>query len=124
MGNRRQRRNDSPVYSLSRPSQCSPSLFAGIESTVIQLDMVSIMDQHPDSVFENGLATTANMSYPKNYVRDAIEQRWDPQGDVASLPMYEHDEGPVNLLKQQDVRHVEGVMAGWDERWSYHRSFR
>lgn len=56
-----------------------------------------------------------------------MEQRWNPQGDVRSLPMYEHDEGPVNLLKQRDVRvrvNVEGVIEGWDERWSYHRSYR
>ena len=127
MGSRRQRNRGSPVYSLSRPSQCSPSLFAGIESTVIQVDMVSIMDKHQDPVFEHSSAAKANMSYPKHYIHDFMEQRWNPQGDVGSLPMYEHDEGPVHLLKQRDVRvrvNVEGMIEGWDERWSYHRSYR
>lgn len=123
-GNKSKRNQTSPVYSLSRPSQCSPSFFAGIESTVLQLDMVSIMDQHPDPVFSNRPAAIRDMPSTNGVMQDAIERRWNSQGDAASLPMYEHDDGPVNLLMQQDVGHVKGAIEGWDERWSCHRSYR
>ena len=116
MGAKRYGSHESPVYTLSRPSQCSPSLFAGIESTIVQIDMVSIMDPHPDSVFKDGPAMTGDWK--------DVHRKWDPQGDVACLPMYEHDTGPVNLLRQRPVEYAEGIIEGWDERWDYNRSYR
>ena len=107
--NTRRRVTESPVYALSRPSQRSPTFFAGVESTVLQIDMISIMDEHPDSLFKYGHAKTGD--------KHDIERKWDPQGDVLCLPMYEHDTGPVNLIKQQKVEYTEGSIEGWDERW-------
>ena len=124
MGSKLQRNRDSPTYSLSRPSQVSPSLYAGIESMIIQIDMVSIMDRHCDPIFDMSSSVKAKTSNAQHRYGDDVQRRWDPQGDAASLPMYEHDDGPVNLLKQRRVGCVEGVVEGWDERWSYHRSYR
>lgn len=111
-------RRDSPVYALSRPSQGSPSFFAGIESHIVQMDMVSIMDQHPDPVFANGPAKKGN--------RGDVRRKWDPYGTVVAMPMYEHDTGPVELIKQSpEVGYSEhSIRPGWDERWSSgsHRS--
>lgn len=107
--NTNRRVTDSPVYALSRPSQCSPTFFAGVESTVLQFDMVSIMDGHGDPLFKYGMAKTGD--------KHQVERKWDPQGDVLCLPMYEHDTGPVKLIKQRKVEYTEGSIEGWDERW-------
>ena len=113
------RHRDSPVYSLSRPSQCSPSFFAGVENNIIQLDMVSIMDQHPDPLFKIGPA--------RRHDQCDVRRKWDLNESSISLPMYEHDDGPVELLKQQeDVRYSNSpARPGLDERWvssAMHRS--
>ena len=100
---------ESPVYALSRPSHYSPTLFAGVESAVLQLDMVSIMDKHMDPLFKYGMAETGG--------ERRVERKWDPQGNVLCLPMYEHDTGPVKLIKQRKVGYIEGSLDGWDERW-------
>ncbi len=100
---------ESPVYALSRPSQCSPTFFAGVESTVLQIDMVSIMDNHVDPLFKYRMTRPGEKHH--------IKRRWDPQGNVLCLPMYEHDTGPVKLLKQRKVEYIEGSIEGWDERW-------
>ena len=110
-------RYDSPIYSLSRPSQCSPSMFAGFENTVVQIDLVSIMDQHPDPLFDCGP--------PRRNDRGDVRRKWDPYGEILSLPMYEHDTGSINLLKQKDVGCFEGSIGdGWDVRWSRYSSKR
>ena len=108
----RRSRRDSPVYTLSRPSNCSPSFFAGIESHIVQLDIVSVLDQHPDSVFQN-VPTKRNN-------RGDVRHKWDLQEEAISLPMYEHVTGPVKLLKQQPrLEYSErSIRQGWDERWS------
>lgn len=105
-------RRDSPVYALSRPSQHSPSFFAGIEGHILKFDMISIMDQHPDPVFKNGPVRTGE--------RSDIRRKWNPQREVIPLPMYEHDTGPVSLLRQRaDIEYSENsICPGWDERWS------
>ena len=104
-------RRDSPVYAVSRPSQCSPSFFAGVENGVVQLDIVSIMDKHPDPIFQKG-------PVPKGD-RGDIRRRWDPNREAVAMPMYEHNNGPVNLLKQHaEVEFMEGSLRpGLDERW-------
>lgn len=105
-------RRDSPVYALSRPSQSSTSFFAGIESHIVQFDMVSVMDKHPDPIYGKG---TIQREPHDNVVRD-----WDPDGEVLFLPMYEHSTGPVNLIKQRAEVHASDkpIRPGWDERWS------
>lgn len=86
--------------------------------------MVSIMDQHPDAMSGNRSAAAAKSRSANEYVQDPVQHIWDPEGDALSLSMYEHDEGPVSLLRQDHVGHVDGAVKGWDERWSSHRSWR
>ena len=107
--NASRRVTESPVYALSRPSQCSPTFFAGVESTVLQFDMVSIMDKYPDPLFKYGPAKTGG--------KHEVKRKWDPQDNVLCLPLYEHDAGPVNLIKQRKVGYIQGSIEGWDERW-------
>ena len=109
--NTSRRVTESPVYALSRPSQCSPTFFAGVESAVLQFDMVSIMDKYADPLFKYGMAKTGD--------KHQVERKWDPHGDVLCLPMYEHDTGPVKLIKQRRVEYTEGSIEGWDERWEH-----
>ncbi len=105
-------RQDSPVYVLSRPSQGSPSIFAGIESHIVQMDMVSIMDTCPDPVFANGPA--------KKGGKGAVRREWDPYGEVVPMAMHEHDTGPVTLMKQRAEMgsSQRSIRPGLDERWS------
>ena len=107
----RRRVTESPVYALSRPSQVSPTFFAGVESTVLQFDIVSIMDKHVDPVFQRGLAHSGE--------QHNLKKKWDPQDNVLCLPMYEHNTGPVKLLKQRKVEFTEGSINGLDERWRH-----
>ena len=102
---------ESPVYALSKPSHCSPTFFAGVESAILQLDMVSIMDKHVDPLFNYGMANTGD--------ERQVKRKWDPQGNVLCLPMYEHDTGPVKLIKQRKVGCIESSLDGWDERWQH-----
>ena len=101
---------DSPVYSLSSPSASSPSWYAGIEGSVIQVDMVSMMDQHPDPVFKYGPEKTGN----KNI--DVIA-KWNPQHDALCLPAYKQTPGSISLIRQRGVGDVRGFKKELDERW-------
>ncbi|MCJ1263689.1 hypothetical protein MMC22_003559 [Lobaria immixta] len=100
----------SPVYSLSSPSACSPTFFAGIEGKVLELDVVSVMDHHPDPIFGSGPKNTGNR------VLD-LRRKWDPQSEILSLPLYEQLEGNINLRMQRGVGSVGPSRKGWDERW-------
>ncbi len=102
--------NDSSVYALSRPSQCSPTLYAGLQSTIVQIDIVSIMDQHPDSIF--------NFEATKTGSRFDVKAKWDPEGKVSCLPMYEHNDRAITLMRQKPVDYyAQSEVEGWDERW-------
>lgn len=122
-------RRDSPVYALSRPSQGSPSFFAGIENHVIQMDMVAMLDQQPDPVYANGPAGQGNKGEPdlvytnipaRKGSKLGARRRWDPNREVIPMSMYEHDEGAVNLKTQRvelDDPDRYAYQPGWDERW-------
>ena len=102
--------NDSSVYALSRPSQCSPTLYAGLQNTIVQIDIVSIMDQYPDTIFNYEPTKTGN--------RFDIKAKWDPEGKVSCLPMYEHTDGAITLMRQKPVAdYAQSKIEGWDERW-------
>ncbi|KAF2841849.1 hypothetical protein M501DRAFT_1054614 [Patellaria atrata CBS 101060] len=70
---------ESPVYSLSTPSFASPSLFAGVENNVVQLDFVSMLDRHPDPVFNPQLQHGRRI--PRYGPLDA-GRIWNPRGQV------------------------------------------
>ena len=104
-------RRQSPVYSLSAASNFSPSVYAGVENNVIQMDLVSMMDKHPDPGFQSQGRWTGS--------RDKVFKTKDnPYHDVLKLVAVEHtfDRG-VRLMKQVPVgRRTQGI-KGWDERW-------
>lgn len=105
----------SPIYSLSSPSPCSPSMFAGLENRVVQIDLTSMVDQHPDPIFECGL-----VRQQENGKIDVVKT-WDPAGDVLNLAMFEHhDEVNIGLMSQagaEDALKREMWVGGYDERW-------
>ena len=113
-------RADSPVYSLSAPSPCSPWFYAGIENAVVQLDVVSARDMHPDPVFSSGLQLDGTSQ--------AIIDKWDPRREATTLRMYEHEtvdsaEPNLGLMTQNRVHGYEYMEAEgggqWDERWRH-----
>ena len=107
---------DSSVYALSRPSLCSPTLYAGLQSTVVQIDMVSIMDRHPDKIFKHGGIGVGSE-------HDTIKANWDPEGKAACLTMYEQSDRSINLLKQKPVDYYpQETIKGLDERWQRQQS--
>ncbi|KAL6717608.1 hypothetical protein ACLMJK_005523 [Lecanora helva] len=110
-GRPHQRRRESPVYTLSRPSQHSPSFFAGIEGRILRLDLMSIMDKHSDPWLEN---QPSDITGP-----DDVYHREKTAGEAVRLSMYVHTTGPVNLLKQRSWVSGSGLPArpGLDERW-------
>ncbi|MCJ1470014.1 hypothetical protein MMC07_008659, partial [Pseudocyphellaria aurata] len=89
----------SPVYSLSSPSPFSPTFFAGIEGKVLEVDVVSVMDHHPDPIFRSGPKRTGNRALD-------LRRKWDPRSEVLSLPLYEQLEGNINLRTQRVVGDV------------------
>ena len=102
--------NDSSVYALSRPSQCSPTLYAGLQSTIVQIDIVSVMDPYTDSIFSYGPTMTGNSL--------DVRAKWDQEGRVSCLPMYVHNDGPITLRRQKPVDYyAQSDIKGWDERW-------
>ena len=103
---------DVPIYSLSKPSEYSPTFFAGTENRVIQFDLVSVMDKHPDPIYG---------SVPRSNQRcHEVQHKWDANHRILSLPMYEHPEEhePVKLRMQRDVGVYKAVFENCDERWS------
>lgn len=103
-------RRDSPVYSLSSPSSCSPTLFAGIENQVIQIDIVSIMDQYPDPIFQHEPKRTLSLD---SYIR----MKWNPRSDALCLPASEMVNGKISLMIQSRIGVAKGCKRGFDERW-------
>lgn len=105
-----QRVSASPVYSLSSPSSYSPTIFAGVEGQVVQLDITSVYDRFPDPVFRLG-SQDIGYSY-----RDAV-RKWDPHQEVMCLAMYEQVRGPIVLRQQSPIGEPGTEIVGLDERW-------
>lgn len=112
-----QRRNDrrstnSPVYALSSPSPFSPTIYAGVENNVVQLDFTSIADGHPDPMFQHSLVRMGK------HKAINLQKSWNPRGDVLNLAAYEQStNGAMRLRVQVGVGKYEGALSGWDERW-------
>ncbi|CAF9916154.1 MAG: hypothetical protein HETSPECPRED_002778 [Heterodermia speciosa] len=117
---------NSPIYSLSAPSPISPTFYAGIENSVIQLDVVSILDRHPDPVFSTGLSSSSCAPWEKS-------PKWDPGQEAINLRLYERVTGNVRIKTQLGVDEAgrrfcvgkserarlgrKDVGEAWDERW-------
>lgn len=111
-----QRAADSPVYSLCSPSSCSPTLFAGVEGQVVQIDFTSTTDRFPDPICGNGLRRgnggLTNGQQPANH-----------EDGPLNLAMYEHNStGTVKLKNQAHVGEwldKDGGIEGYDLRWRH-----
>lgn len=104
-------RYQGPVYSLSAPSATSPTVFAGIQNAVLQLDFISTDDFRRKIVD----AVPSLLHTPTERVLDL---------SVYDRPRLTHTStDPVLLRKQVDW--LETLRSspsesdtGWDERWS------
>lgn len=108
-------RYDSPVYSLSKTSDYSPSFFAGIEGKVMKIDLGSIMDRFPDPVLGLHHSESSSLELDRREVRS-----WASKRKILRLSMYEHvsrSSEAAKLRKQRPVDLYSGVYPGWDERW-------
>ena len=112
MSKRYSSRRESPVYSLAAASSFSPSIFAGLENNVLQLDLVSMMDKHPDLVFQP-------RGPWKGSRNEVIQARYNPNHDALNLVAVEHtvDRG-IKAMKQAAVGERTWGVKGWDERWT------
>ena len=104
------RKPNSPVYSLSSPSSCSPTLFAGVENNVIQIDIASVHDPFPDPVFEH------KSKYSRHPATDT-KHKWYSTNEALSLAMYEQVSGSPKLKCQVPLGAARRMMKGWDDRW-------
>lgn len=102
-------RRYSPIFSLSSPSPSSPTFFAGVRGEIIQCDVVSVMDDHPDPIFRNGLKCAGTQA-------DA-EAKWDPHHDSFRMTLVELQESRCRVTAQNSIRFAYGRQEGWDERW-------
>jgi len=97
----------SPVYTLSSPAPFSPTLYAGLEEHVAQIDIVDVYEEHPDSVF--GRSRVADGTDVKSF--------WDPNSRSRILSYYEHRS--PNKLRMQDRWPIPPLVEdkGYDIRW-------
>lgn len=107
----------SPIYSISRPSHWSTSIFAGMENQVLHLNMSSANDAHPDPMFKPQYNRHGHYSPAKTWNLD--------QKQVQEVSMYEQvveGAGAFQMLKQEPIRFgrqpPRKPIAGYDERWS------
>lgn len=118
MQSKTQRGTDSPVYSLSSPSPYSPTIFAGLEGQVIQLDFTSVYDRFPDPIFGFGSKLSRRGEKSAMHQRD-VARKWNPDHEVMCLAMYEQVTGVPMLRQQVPVGEIGDEIPGWDERWRH-----
>ena len=109
------RSSESPIYSLAASSAFSPSIYAGIEDNVIQIDIMSMMEKHPDPIYKYGARCRAGN-------RSDRMAKYDPRGLVLNLGLIEQTTGAGMMLGSQ-VRigaWNTQMIPGWDERWVRH----
>jgi len=112
----RERRNrgggDSPIYSLTSPSQYSPNIYAGVEDNVVHLNFTSSFDEHPDPLFRRSLYGTKTTGL-------MTKKTWDRGGRCRNLSMYEQGaHGDLLLRIQRPIGLLSpNAIPGYDERW-------
>jgi len=117
----RRRGRESALYSLSSPSPASPSFFVGLENNVMQVDLVSMLDSHPDPVFANIIVRRGK------YQMMDVKNTWDPperKGEggfgVLNLASVDHGfemQGSLRLRTQSKIGKYKGTISGMDDRW-------
>lgn len=124
-----QRHRQSPVYSLSRPSSTSASLYAGLENYVVHFNFSRLLDAYPDPTFRTAQRKQPNLQ--EKY--DPIRTWYPTPGAWSNLSIYEHF-GPrsMHMLHQRGLDQLErprrrlGIfhqaLRGYDERlWDFKR---
>ena len=121
-----QRQSQSPVYSLSRPSESSPSLYAGLENRVVHFNFTGALDKHPDPLFRLSRRTGRD----GREVEDLRDTWYPHHSSYRNLAIYEHDPSSKFRLLQQinpwnppqwckyqlESRYREQHLQGYDER--------
>ncbi|MCJ1244057.1 hypothetical protein MMC30_001254 [Trapelia coarctata] len=106
------RGRESPVYALTSGAAYSPRIYAGLEGKVMQLDIVSMIDQFPDQAFGGNKWVG---SWPRG---TRLKERYDPDRKVQSLAALEQTTtGAMKIRNQVEVGKRGASLAGWDERW-------
>lgn len=113
---------DSPVYSLSRPSPSSTKLYVGLENMVLNFNFTGAADPHPDPVYKSRLF------YRESGRLDSY-RTWNRDNQVMALSMYEQG-GPAEarLVYQKQITKdrldPDKRLPGYDERWEVVQSQR
>ena len=126
-GNNWARRSaESSVYSLASPSPHSPYLYAGLESAVVEMAFMSILDPHPDPAFF-GRERTSNSGNRRgsSSTYDGGTSGGFRAKEVLDLAMYDQTVH-MQLKKQMSIwetqrvhRHAleHNAIEGLDGRW-------
>lgn len=113
---------DSPVYSLSRPSASSPKLYVGLENHVLDLNFTSAADPYPDPAFKSSLLHDNAGNFDSR-------QTWNRGNQVMALSMYEQSgRKETKLVYQKDISNgmvqADKSLKGYDERWHVVQNMR
>jgi WD40 repeat protein len=97
----------SAVYSVSIPSPYSPTIYAGLEGRVVQVDVADYFDRRPDPIY----GTPPVNGYSQ-------EKVWNLDDTVLELAHYDH-ESPNSLRKQGRIGTItpSGEDTGLDSHW-------
>jgi hypothetical protein len=102
------------VYSLSIPSPTSPTVYAGIENHVLQLDFLGTDD------VEKGYLDplVANLKEQKDtHVFDLGCYERPRAGKESTDPVLLNKQAMWHELRSQPERNEESEASGWDRRW-------
>merc|ERR1711964_800876 len=102
------------VYSLSIPSPTSPTVYAGIENHVVQLDFVSTDDIEKGQI--DPLLSDLKQQKDTHVFSLGCYERPRP-GKESTDPVLLNKQAMWHELKAQGERNLEGEAAGWDRRW-------
>lgn len=102
------------VYALSVPSSTSPTVYAGIENHVLQLDFVGTDDV--EGGYIDPLLSSLKEQKTTHVFDLGCYERPRP-GRESTDPVLLNKQAMWHELKSQPERNEESEAAGWDRRW-------
>lgn len=102
------------IYSLSIPSPTSPTIYAGIESHVVQVDFVGTDDVERSRV--DPLLMDLQTEKESHVFSLGCYER-PKRGEESTDPVLLNKQAMWHELKSQPERNEESELAGWDKRW-------
>lgn len=102
------------VYSLSVPSPTSPTIYAGIENHVLQLDLVNTDDLERGRI--DPLLSSLAIQKDSHVFGVGCYER-PRKGKESTDPVLLNKQAMWHELKSQPERNEESEAAGWDRRW-------